>query len=184
MSKRQEDRSDVSAGREGKGVPSVREEGSSVIVAGDTDWNDDSDVQEIMGNQRGTGRTYQPQKAVEEGLSYAPPRNPPTIPSEDDPQGSEMAAGFAPSMEDTNPDAHILPDHINGTDLEMQEDVALALRHNSETAHLTDVSVLVDGGLVKLYGSVPSEDDIGRVHAIVSALEGVIRVVSHLEVVD
>ncbi len=87
-------------------------------------------------------------------------------------------------MEDTDPDVRILPDRIDGTDLEMQEDVGLALRYNSETAHLTDVSVLVDGGVVKLYGTVPSEYDIGRVYAIVSDLEGVIRVVSHLEVAD
>jgi hypothetical protein len=181
---RQDNRSDVPVGREGNEDSPMREEGSSIIIAGNTAWNDDPDVQEIMGNQRGTGRTYQPQKAVEEGLSYTPPRDPPTVPSEEDPQGSEVAAGFAPSMEDTNPDVRILPDRIDGTDLERQEDVALALRYDSETAHLTDVSVLVDGGIVKLYGTVPSEDDIGKVYAIVIDLEGVIRVVSHLEVAD
>jgi hypothetical protein len=184
MSNRQEHQSEAPIQRKRKEAPSGREDGSTIIVAGNSDWNDDSDVKEIMGTQRGTGRTYQPQKAVEEGLSYTPPRDPPTVPSDNDLQGSEVAAGFAPSMEDTDPDVRILPDRIDGTDLEMQEDVALALRYNSETAHLTDVSVLVDGGVVKLYGTVSSEDDIGRVYTIVSALEGVIRVVSHLEIAD
>ena len=182
MSNRQEAHPEASSQREEEEASPVREEGSNIIVSGDSDWNDDPDVQEIMGNQRGTGRTYQPQKAVEEGLSYTPPRDPATVPSDDDPQGSEIAAGFAPSMEDADPDVRILPDRIDGTDLEVQDDVGLALRYNSETAHLTDVSVLVDGGIVKLYGAVPSEDDIGRVYAIVSDLEGVIRVVSYLEV--
>jgi hypothetical protein len=137
-----------------------------------------------MGDQRGTGRTYQPQKAVEEGLSYTPPRDPPTVPSEDDPQGSEMAAGFAPSMEDTDPNARILPDRIDQADLEIQEDIGQALRYNSETAHLDGISALVHRGIVRLQGSVPTEDDLALVYAIVSELEGVDRVVSHLEVTD
>jgi hypothetical protein len=145
---------------------------------------DDDSVQEIMGDQRGSGQTYQPQKAVEEGLSYTPPRDPATVPSEDDPQGSEIAAGFAPSMEDTNPDARNLPDRIDQADLEMQEDIGLALRYNSETAHLGDISALVNRGIVSLHGTVPSEDDLALVYAIVSELEGVERVISRLEVAD
>jgi hypothetical protein len=121
---------------------------------------------------------------VEEGLSYTPPSDPATIPDQDDPQGSQVAAGFASSMEDTDPDDRILPDHIDDADLEIQEDVGLALRYNSETAHLTDVSPLVNRGVVSLYGTVSTEDDIARVYDIVSDLEGVEKVISHLEVAD
>lgn len=181
MSDRQDEHADAPVERDGNEVPPVREEGPAIIVAGDTDWDNES-VKEITDNQRGTGRTYQPQKAVEEGLSYTPPRDPPTIPSEDDPQGSEMAAGFASSMEDTDPDLRILPDRIDRADLEIEEDIGLALRYNSETAHLGTISALVNQGVVSLYGTVPSEDDIARVYAIVSDLVGVVRVISHLEV--
>jgi hypothetical protein len=184
MSNGQENRSDAPIQREEKETPSFREEGSTIIVAGETAWDDDSDVQKVLGNQRGTGRTYRPQKAVEEGLSYTPPRDPATIPSEDDLEGSEIAAGFASSMENTDPDERVLPDRIDRADLEIQEDIGLALRYNSETAHLDDVSALVNGGVVSLYGTVSSRDDIALVYAIVSDLEGVVRVISHLEVAD
>jgi len=136
-----------------------------------------------MDNEK-TGRTFQPRKAVEEGLSYTPPRDPPTVPSHDDPQRSEVAAGFAASMEDTDPDVRILPDRVDSGDLEIQEDITLALRYNSETTHLTDVSALVSQGIVRLHGTVPSEDDISQVYDIVSNLEGVVRVISQLEVAD
>jgi osmotically-inducible protein OsmY len=182
MSNRKDEHSDKPIRRQQEERSADREGSSTIIVAGDTEWDDEAAKKEIMGNQRGTGRTYQPQKAVEEGLSYTPPRDPPTVPSEADAQGSEMAAGFAASMEEADPDAQILPDRIDRADLEIQEDVGLALRYNSETSHLTDLSVLVDRGAVSLYGTVPSEDDIAQVYAIVSDLEGVVEVISHLEV--
>jgi hypothetical protein len=182
MSRRQDDHSDPPIQLDGGEAPPVGEEGAPIIAGEDRSWNDDPDVQEIMGNQHGTGRTYQPRKAVEEGLSYTPPRDPPTVPSEDAPQGSEIAAGFAPSMEDSDPDRRKLPDRIDRADLEIQEDVGLALRYNSETADLDDVSALVNRGVVSLYGTVPSEDDIALVYAVVSDLEGVVKVISHLEV--
>jgi osmotically-inducible protein OsmY len=85
-------------------------------------------------------------------------------------------------MEDTDPDERVLPDRVDRGDLEIQEDVGLALQYNSETAHLTDLTALVNGGVVRLYGPVRSEDDIARAYAIVSELEGVKRVISHLKV--
>ena len=170
--------------RKAKEPSSGSEEWSAIDMLSDTDLDEEAAAEEIIGNQRGTGRTYQPQKAVEEGLSYTPPRDPPTVPSGDDPQGSEVAAGFAPSMEDTDPDPQRLPDRIDRADLEIQEDVGLALRYNSETAHLGDVSALVKQGVVSLYGTVPTEDDIARVYDIVSDLVGVVRVRSHLGVAD
>jgi hypothetical protein len=184
MSRRQDDRSDPPIQLDQGEDPSIGEEGPPIIAEEDTSWNDDADVQEIMGNQHGTGRTYQPRKAAEEGLSYTPPRDPPTVPSEDDPQGSEIAAGFASSMEESDPDRQKLPDRIDRSDLEIQEDVGLALRYNSETADLDDVSALVNRGVVSLYGTVPSEDDIALVYDVVSELEGVVEVISHLEVAD
>lgn len=182
MSNSQDNHPDPPNESDGEEAPPYREEDPTIVVAGDPAWEEDSEVEESIGSQRRTGRTYQPQKAVEEGLSYTPPRDPPTVPSEDDPQGSEVATGFAPSMEDTDPDSRRLPDRIDRADLEIQEDVGLALRYNSETAHLGDVSALVQRGVVSLYGTVPSEDDIALVYAIVSDLEGVLKVISHLEV--
>lgn len=183
MSERQKKQSDPPNLRDGKETPPIREDGSDLIMADGIEGDDES-IKEIVGSQGRTGRTYQPQKAVEEGLSYTPPRDPATVPSLVDPEGTEVAAGFAPSMEDTDPDVRILPERIDRGDLEIQEDVGLALRYNSETAHLTDVSPLVQEGVVRLWGTVPSEDDIARVYAIASDLKGVVRVISHLEVAE
>jgi hypothetical protein len=183
MSRERGDQSEIPIGFEG-GEPPPEEEELLIIEEEDMPWDEDPDVQEIMGNERGTGQTYETLEAAEEGLSYTPPRDPPTVPSRDDPQGSEIAAGFAPSMEDSDPDREELPDRIDRSDLEIQEDVGLALRYNSETADLTEVSAFVNRGVVSLFGSVPSEDDIALVSDIVSDLEGVVDVISHLEVAD
>lgn len=182
MDRQQDDQSKTQFERdEGESAQSLDEE-PAIYVAGYEDDSDASLAEEGFDTGRETGRTYEPQKAVEEGLSYTPPRDPPTVPSDEDPQGSEMAAGFAASMEDTDPDERILPERIEKGDLEIQEDVGLALRYNSETAHLNDLVALVSQGAVRLYGTVPAEDDIARVYDIVSDLVGVDRVISHLEV--
>jgi hypothetical protein len=182
MLNKKDDQLDIPIQRDGGEEPSGSEDESVIIVAGGTSVDAVSLDGEELDGERGTGRTYDPQKAVEEGLSYTPPRDPATIPDEDDRQGSEVAAGFGPSMEDTDPDEEILPDRVDCGDLEIQEDVVLALRYNSETAHLTDLTALVSRGVVRLYGTVPSEDDIAAVYSIVSDLEGVERVISHLAV--
>jgi hypothetical protein len=145
---------------------------------------DDGIAPEDEEEQQGMGQTYDPLKAAEEGLSYTPPRDPPVIPSENDPWGIEMAAGFAPSMEDTTPDERVLPDRIERSDLEIQEDIGLALRYNSETTNLNNVSALVNQGVVSLYGTVPDEQDAAQVYRIVSGLEGVVNVINHLEVTN
>jgi hypothetical protein len=165
-------------------APFVREDDSEIPVAGSESMVGLSLEGEDLDDERETGRTYEPRKATEEGLSYTPPRDPATLPDEDDPQGSEVAAGFAPSIEETDPDERVLPDRVDRGDLEIQEDVGLALQYNSETAHLTDLTALVSRGVVRLYGPVRSEDDIAMVYAIVSELEGVKRVISHLEVAE
>ncbi len=137
--------------------------------------------EEVFDTQQGEGHTYNPYVAQDQGLTYTPPSDPPTLPS-DDPQGAEVAAGFAPSMEDANPDAEILPSRVDNKDLDLLDDINLTLRTNSETGHLANIKVQVKDGIVTLLGTVPAEEDIGRVHAIVAELDGVDEVRNHLEV--
>lgn len=59
-------------------------------------------------------------------------------------------------MESTDPDARVLPDQIDHGDLEIQENIGPALRYDSETAHLDDISALANRGIISLYGTVPS----------------------------
>jgi hypothetical protein len=83
---------------------------------------------------------------------------------------------FAPSMEETNADDEYLPPRVDNRDLDLQGDVEIVLRNNSETQHLTDVRVEVNNGTVFLYGSVPGDEDIALIHAILDDLEGVAEI--------
>jgi osmotically-inducible protein OsmY len=108
--------------------------------------------------------------------------DPPVLPSEDDPQGVEVAAGFALSMEDSNPDVEDLPARVDNNDLDLLDDVYLVLRDNSETGHLTHIKVQVNRGVVNLLGTVATEDDIWRVHEVVKSLDGVVAITNNLQV--
>jgi hypothetical protein len=163
-------------------VPEVSEERLYRIEADDVDIEEELAADELIDTQHGEGHTYNPQQAAEQGLAYTPPSDPPVVPSEDDLQGAEIAAGFAPSMEDTDPDAEVLPPRMDSSDLGLQENVYVALRNNSETAHLTNIKVQVDQGIVHLLGTIDSQEDIPWVYSIVSELENVVEVRSHLTV--
>ncbi len=163
-------------------VPKVSKERPYRIEEDDVDIEEELAVDELVDNQHGEGHTYNPQQAEEQGLTYTPPSDPPVVPSEDDLQGAEIAAGFAPRMEDTDPDAEILPRRVDSNDLNLQENVYVTLRNNSETGHLTNIKIQVDQGVVSLLGTVFSRDDIPRVYAIVSELDGVVEVRNQLTV--
>jgi hypothetical protein len=150
--------------------------------AEDTAIDPDLAEKDIYKTQRGEGHTYNPHLAWDQGLTYTPPTDPPTLPSEDDLQGVEIAAGFSPSMEDTDPGVEDLPATVDNNDLDLLDDIYTALRYNSETAHLTHVKIQVDDGLVSLLGTVDTEDDIWRVHEIVADLDEVIAIINNLEV--
>lgn len=163
-------------------VPGVSEERLYRIEADDVEIEEELAVDELIDTQHGEGHTYDPQQAAEQGLTYTPPSDPPVVPSEDDLQGAEIAAGFAPSMEGSAPDAEVLPPRVDNNDLDVRADIYQALRNNSETAHLTNIKIQVDQGVVSLLGTVFSQDDIPLVYAIVSELDGVVEVRNHLTV--
>lgn len=137
---------------------------------------------EAYDTQHTDGHTYNVRQAIDQGLTYTPPTDPPILPSETDPQGAEIAAGFAPSMEDTNPDVEELPSRVDNNDLDLRDDIYLVLRNNSETTHLTNVKVQVDNGVVNLLGTVTSQNDIAIVDDIVNELEGVAGIKNNLQV--
>jgi hypothetical protein len=127
------------------------------------------------------GSTSNPEEAVEQGLVYNPPTDPPVVPS-DNSQGIEMGVGFGSSMEETPIDVEDLPDDVAEGDLNVEANVYAALRFNSETGHLTDIQVRVEDGIVSLFGTVDTEDDLGFVEDVVYEVKGVEDVRSHLEV--
>lgn len=138
-------------------------------------------AEEVYDTQHTDGHTYNPYTAQEQGLVYTPPSDPPVLPS-DGPQGAEVAAGFAPSMAESDPDVEVLPSHVDNNDADLAEDVLTALRVNSETSTLDDIHVAVRAGVVRLSGTVSTESDLALAEQIVAYLDGVRTVVNHLEV--
>jgi hypothetical protein len=120
-----------------------------------------------------------PWEAMEEGYPYAPPTDPPILPS-DNLDGAEIAAGFASSMGDTNPDEEILPSRVDRGDLELEQHIYTVLRNTAETQNLTDIEISVCDGIVAIRGIVQSDVDIAIVDDIVNDLDGVIEVRNYL----
>jgi hypothetical protein len=148
----------------------------------DADFEEDLADERAFDTKRSEGHTFDPWKAQDQGLTYTPPSDPPIVPSEDDPQGAEIAAGFAPSMEASGSDIEDLPERVDNRNLDLEEDIYEALRYNSETRHLQNIRVYVHNGIVSLFGTVPSDQDLVQVYNIVSDLEGVVRVHDEIEV--
>ena len=149
------------------------------------DPNADLAIEEIIDTQHTDGSTSNPKQAWEQGLVYTPPYDPPILPSAN-PQDAEVAAGFAQSMEDSDPDREELPKRVNNQDLDLEADIQEALRYNAQTTYL-DVGKLeihVNNGIVYLYGTVQSDDDIDRVEDLIRDLDGVRDVENFLEVED
>ena len=159
-------------------TPSMREKEEAEDAKVKSDLAED----DLVDTQHSDGHTYNPRIAAEQGLTYTPPHDPPVQPSEDDPQGADVAAGFAPSMEDTNPDVEHLPRHVDNNDLDLLDDVYEALQTNSETVHLDNVKVQVNNKVVYLLGTVETQDDVGRVHDIVNGLNGIRSIRNNLQV--
>jgi osmotically-inducible protein OsmY len=121
--------------------------------------------------------------AMDQGLVYSPPMDPPVIPS-DDLQGVEMAAGFASSIEDDEIDVDDLPESVDEIDSDVETDIRKALRFNSETTHLDDVRVYVRNGIAYLRGTVIDEDNISLVEEFVRDLDAVDDIRNELETAD
>ena len=145
--------------------------------------NREQDATALIDTQHTDGSTTNPSEAVEQGLVYTPPHDPPVLPS-DDLQGAEVGAGFAPSMEASNPDRERLPPRVDNNDLDVEDDIIAALRFNSETAHLHNINVAVQDGVAHLHGTVVSQDDIGIVEYLIRDLDGVTDVINQLQVAE
>jgi len=143
----------------------------------------EQDARALIDTQHTDGSTTNPVEAQKQGLVYTPPHDPPVVPS-DDLQNAEVGAGFATSMEASNPDVERLPDRVDNNDLDLEEDIQTALRLNSETTHLDKVTVQVHNGVATLQGTTVSREDIAIVDQMIRDLDGVVDVVNHLQVAE
>lgn len=122
-------------------------------------------------------------EAIEEGYTYIPPIDPPTVPGPDgDFDTADVANGFAVSSieEPYNQDTHgdFLP-----TDDEMEARVREALRLDSSTsAYARRVAISVRNNIVTLRGVVDDLVDSDNLLAVAENVEGVEEVIDELQV--
>ena len=129
--------------------------------------------------QHGDGTAYYPLKAQQQGLVYDPPDDPPILPS-DDPEGIEIAAGFAKETQFEDPRGESTPKRLAGGDWDLQARIAAVLHKSSLTSQMTDVQVEVQDGIAYLSGKVETLDDIDVVCSVVEQVEGVVEVEEEL----
>lgn len=143
----------------------------------------DDTLGDIIDTAHTDGSTNNVQVAMDQGLVWEPPLDPPVVPS-DDLQGAEIAAGFGTSIEDDNWEIENFPERVDDNDAGLEEELRIDLRHNSETTHLENVRIYVRNGIVYLRGTVIDEDDISIVDEFVRDKDAVRDVRNELEVAD
>lgn len=111
--------------------------------------------------------------AVEEGITYVPPIDPPIIIDRDDPESIQVAAGFGVSADDAS-DLDGAEDTLGSNDDDAVAQVRYALRRDALTSHLADrLHITTINGTVILRGDVDDLDDTDNLVAVVSNLPGV-----------
>jgi hypothetical protein len=154
-------------------------EGESVI---DPDDEQALRIEDLNEGELREGETDDPEIAAQEGLTYVPPVDPPVIPSFDDPQGIEIAAGFGSTGDEDPFDS----DHESGllplTD-DIDERVREALRADAATSMYADFLVIGSrGGTIVVRGDVDDIDDTDNITDVISRVTGVDDVIDELEV--
>jgi hypothetical protein len=154
-------------------------EGESVIDPNDEDA---LRIEDLTDGELREGETDDPNIAAEEGLTYVPPVDPPVIPSFDDPQGIEIAAGFGSTGDDEpfdeDHESELLP---LGDD--MDERVREALRADAATSMYADFLVIGSRGrTVVVRGEVDDIDDTDNITDVIGRVRGVDDVIDELEV--
>ena len=112
------------------------------------------------------GETDDPLVAIEEGLTYVPPSDPPIVPS-DDPEGVQV------------PGAEDLDEGESAINARIRE----ALRADGATTELADrLEIAVIGSIAIIRGQVDGLEDGDAIVAVVSEVEGIDDVRDETEV--
>lgn len=139
-------------------------------------------LEDLTALEMRAGETANPDIAAEEGLAWVPPIDPPVIPSEEDPQGLEVAAGFGVDSLAEPYDADHHSEALTDTD-DMEERIHEALRADSATSAMAQrIQVALRGGTVILRGEVEDLVDTDEVVAVVERVTGVTEVIDEIEV--
>ena len=152
------------------------------LIADDADRPEDGEKVELLTElELRSEETDDPMEAVEEGLTYVPPIDPPVEPGGGYP-GAEVASGLGVSALDEAYDA----DHHSGftsSDDEISARVREALRADSSTTQYADLLAIESRrGMVTLRGVVADLVDSDNVLAVAEYVDGVDEVVDELRV--
>ena len=132
------------------------------------------------------GETDDVMEAVEEGLTYVPPIDPPIVPDPDNLESIDVAAGFSLSADelDSPPDPDRNDqDRFFERDDDMTAMVRQALRADSATTHLADrLLIATINGSVIVRGTVDDLEDTDNIVAVISELPWVESVRDETEV--
>jgi len=114
-------------------------------------------------------------EAVRDAEPYMPPVDPPVLPG--GAEGIHMATGFGVDVEEEN-----FSEPLPRGDEDIHDLALLTLRQDSLTSRYP-LGVEVDGGVVRLYGQVPSVEDAEHAQWILGELAGVVDVIDETTVV-
>lgn len=158
------------------------EEGASAtdLYQGDTDANQirgEGGVESydlLVERELRAGETDDVMDAVEQGLTYVPPIDPPTVTDADDPESIQMAAGFSVSADDNSDvDAREF-DSPGVAEDDMTAQVRRALRNDSATTHLAErLHITTVNSTVIVRGEVDDLDDTDNIVAVISDMPSV-----------
>lgn len=127
------------------------------------------------------GETDDPMEAVEEGMTYVPPIDPPTVPSASF-EDAEVASGLGGSALDEPYDADHHGEFMPGDD-EMSARVREALRADSSTTQYAErLAIATRGGVVTVRGQVDDLVDSDNILAVAEYVAGVEEVIDELRV--
>lgn len=123
------------------------------------------------------GETDDVMEAVEEGMTYVPPIDPPVVPDRDNHESIQVATGFGleAAAQDRDPDM-LATDYERAFERgdDMTAMVRQALRADSQTTHLADsLAIATVNGTVIVRGVVDDLDDTDSIVAVISELPGV-----------
>jgi hypothetical protein len=152
------------------------------LAAGvDDDFPNDAENIELLTElQLRAEETDDPMEAVEEGFTYVPPIDPPTVPGGY--QNAEIASGLGVSALDEPYDQDHHDSFLNADD-EVSARVREALRADSSTTQYAErIAIATRGGVVTLRGVVDDLVDSDNLLAVAEYVEGVEEVVDELRV--
>jgi hypothetical protein len=137
--------------------------------------------------QRGMreGETEDAGVAAQEGLTWVPPIDPPVVPSRDDEESVEMAAGFGVDALADPYDADHRSGEPAGPEGDLNARVRDALRADAATSVVEDrIAIGVRGDTVVVRGVVDDVDTSDDIVAVIERVAGVREVVDETELAE